>query len=187
MRDVGYFDPNSDVDPVEVKNDKQIYHNVFAFTNRIRVKSTTMGAATLRENLESCLLGMADRWYTEELSHLTRVGLQNNNKDVKEWCKALETRFRDPPSRALAMLESLRYTINDVRRRKDPINYIQNVVLHRKNAEIATDDRSQVLLAYEHMDGELHLHLPPPTDKSTIEDLIESVNAQKNIWFDIYA
>lgn len=180
-RDVGYFDPNPDVDAIKVRDDKQIYHNVFSFTNRVRVKAISIDV--LAENLESCLLGKADHWYTEELGHLSRLGLRNS---VEEWCKALEARFRDSPSRALAMLESLRYTVNDVRRRKDPVDYIQNVVLHGKNAGIAADDRSQVLLAYEHMDGELRLHLPVPNDKLTIEGLIQAINAQKNIWFDIY-
>ena len=44
----------------------------------------------------------------------------------------------------------------------------------------------QVLTVYEHLDTELCLHLPHFTLKSTIVSLIEDINYQKNIWFDMY-
>ena len=49
----GLFDPNSDVEAVEVKDDKQIYHNFFSFTNRLCVKATIMDPTILRQNLEA--------------------------------------------------------------------------------------------------------------------------------------
>ncbi|MCJ1368390.1 hypothetical protein MMC16_007532 [Acarospora aff. strigata] len=52
-----YLDPNYEAEAVEVKEDKQIYHNVFSFTNRLRVKVTTMDQAILRQDIESSLLG----------------------------------------------------------------------------------------------------------------------------------
>ena len=66
-----------------------------------------MDTAVLRQNLNSCLLGKADMWYTEELAHLSRLDLQNDNNGVVEWCNALESRFRDSPERALAALKTL--------------------------------------------------------------------------------
>lgn len=59
-RDIGYFDPNPQAPPVEVKDSHNIYHNVFGFTNRLRVKAASMDAATLRQNIELYLLGAAD-------------------------------------------------------------------------------------------------------------------------------
>ena len=59
-RDVGYFDPNPDVPSIEVKENHNIYHNVFSFTNRLRVKADTMDVALLRQNLDACLLGSAE-------------------------------------------------------------------------------------------------------------------------------
>lgn len=54
-----------------------------------------MDPALLRQHLDTCLLGAADTWYTNELSHISRVGLRNDPNGVKEWCDALEERFRD--------------------------------------------------------------------------------------------
>lgn len=66
-RDIGFFNPDPQVIPVESKNNYNIYHNVFSFTNRLRVKATSMDAAVLRQNLDACLLGAADNWYTNQL------------------------------------------------------------------------------------------------------------------------
>lgn len=77
-RDIGYFDPNPDVPPVEVKDTHNIYHNVFSFTSRLEVKATTMDPSIIRLNLDSCLLGKADDWFTNQLTRLTRSGLRND-------------------------------------------------------------------------------------------------------------
>lgn len=180
-RDIGYFDPDPQAAPVEVKDTHNVYHNVFGFTNRLRVKATTMDAATLRQNIESCLLGAADDWYTNQLTHISRVGLRNDPDGVKEWCDALEARFRDSPGKSLTLLESVRYTVRDARNKKDPADYVSSIVLNSKNAGIATTDAAQVLLAYEHIDGELRRDLPRPTEASTVSSLLEELRHQKDI------
>ena len=47
-KSVGYFDPKDKVMPVEVKDSYNIYHNVFSFTVRLRVKATTIDTSLLR-------------------------------------------------------------------------------------------------------------------------------------------
>ena len=167
-RDIGFFDPNSALMPVEVKDNYNVYHNVYSFTQRLRVKATTMDTALLRRNLESYLLGTADAWYTNELTHLSRLGLRNadnknnanNHNDdpdngIKEWCRALENRFRESPGKSLSLLENLRYTVADARNKKDLSEYMAAVVLNGQNAGIAKDDASKVLLTYEYIDAVL--------------------------------
>ena len=186
-RDVGYFDPNPDVPAIEVKDNHNVYHNVYSFTNRLRVKVDTMDAALLRQNLDSCLLGTADSWYTNELSHVIRVGLKNDQNSVKEWCDALEARFRDSPGRSLSIVEAIRYTVKDVRARKDPSDYVTSIMIHSKNAGLASTEAGQVLLAYEHMDAELRRDLPQPSDSSTLASFISDLRHRKDLWYDIYS
>ena len=50
-------------------------------------------AQKIRENLDSCLLRTANTWFTEELGHLTQVGLQNDRNGVEQWCQLLEEHF----------------------------------------------------------------------------------------------
>ena len=185
-RDVGYFDPNPDVPAIEVKENHNIYHNVYSFTNRLRVKADTMDVALLRQNLDACLLGSAEQWYTNELSHVIRVGLRNDQNALKEWCDALESRFRDSPGKSLSIVEAIRYTIRDVRARKDPADYVSSILTHSRNAGLATTEAGQVLLAYEHMDGELRRDMAMPSDVSTIASFISDLRRKKDIWYDIY-
>ena len=186
-RDVGYFEPNPDVPAIDVKENHNVYHNVYSFTNRLRVKVDSMDAALLRQNLDSCLLGSVEQWYINELSHVFRVGLRNDQNGVKEWCDALETRFRDSPGRSLSIVEAIRYTVKDVRARKDPADYVTSILTHSKNAGLAIIEASQVLLAYEHMDGELRRDLPKSFDASIIAAFISDLRLQKDIWYDIYS
>ena len=60
LRDIEYFDLNSLVSSVEVKDSHNIYHNVFSFINRLQVKAASIDPAVLRQNIELCLLGAAD-------------------------------------------------------------------------------------------------------------------------------
>ena len=141
-KDIGYFDPNPDIMPVDVKDTYNIYYNVFSFTNRLRVKETTIDPALLRQHLDTCLLGTADTWYTNELSYISRISLRNDLNGVKEWYNALEERFRDSPSKLLALLESVRYTIKDARNRRDLVDYLATIILNSKNTSIVPTEIS---------------------------------------------
>ena len=145
-----------------------------------------MDAGLLGRNLDSCLLGTADNWYTNQLAEPFRVGLRNDPEGIKHWCDALEARFRDSPGKSLTLLENIRYEIRDVRNRKDPAEYVSAIVLNAKNAGIAIDEAAQVLLAYEHMDGHLRRDLPRRPSTSTVSGVIEELRHQKDIWFGIY-
>ena len=84
------------------------------------------------------------------------------------------------------MLETTRYTLNNARRRRNPTKYVQSIIVNSRNAEIADPERAQVMLAWQHMDAELRQDLLRPHDCSTISGLIEPVNDNKNLWFDLY-
>ncbi len=163
-----------------------VYQNVFSFTNRVQVKATMMEPATVHQNLDACLLGQADKWYTEELSHIQQVSLRLDTNGVEEWCKALEQRFQDPPSKSLTMLETTRYTVDDARKNHEPASYVQSIVVNGRNAGITTTDYAQVLLAYKHLDSELRLTLTEPTLQTTVAQFIEQLNSRKHAWFEIY-
>lgn len=145
-----------------------------------------MDVDVLWQNIDSCLLGTAEDWFTNQLSQIIRVGLRNDPTGIIEWYNTLEARFKDSPGKSLTLLEAIRYTVKDARNRRDPADYVSSIVLNSKNAGIADTKAAQVLLAYEHLDGELRQNLPRPTATSTNSDLLDELRHQKNIWFDIY-
>ena len=175
-RDIGYFDPKPDsTQPVEVKDNYNVYHNVFSFTARLQVKAALVGAAVLAQNLDACLLGAADQWFTNEIVQATRVGMQYDPNGISLWCSCLEDRFRDSPGKSLAALEAVRYTVKDTRMRKDPAEYMSSIVLNGKNSRTAMTEEAQVRLAFEHMDGELRIHLTKPSNTSTVAAMIKEL------------
>jgi hypothetical protein len=123
-QDIRYFDPHEDKPPIVVKDKNTIYHNVFSFTNRIRVKAVFVNTVQIKQQLDECLLGRADTWYNQKLSHLQRVGLCSEETGVQEWCYQLESRFRPPQGKSLRTLKTIAYTIDDVCDGKELADYI---------------------------------------------------------------
>ncbi|KAI0991403.1 hypothetical protein K3495_g16784, partial [Podosphaera aphanis] len=109
--DLGFFDPDNEAtQPIDYVDGKTIYHNVFSFIHRIKVNTTgvTSGCwanSNVAAKLHLCLRGKAEKWYTNEISAVTRAGLKAG---VELWCQELEARFRESPSIALQRLERLR-------------------------------------------------------------------------------
>ena len=89
---VGFLDPNPNKPSVEVKDNYNVFHNVFSFTQKLRVRATTPSATPLQQNVENCLLGSAERWFTEELNDLSRTGLRFS-PGIQVWCSTSESRF----------------------------------------------------------------------------------------------
>ncbi|KAI9789601.1 MAG: hypothetical protein M1816_005910 [Peltula sp. TS41687] len=144
-RHIGYFDPDATKSPVELKDTHQVYHNVFSFTNQLKAKAVTLGEALFSSNVANCLIGEAERWYTEEISNLTRRGLQIAT--IQEWSDVLEKRFRDEPSKSLLTVMQERYTVQDVRRRREPTEYMQLMVAAGQNAHRDANEAVICMLA----------------------------------------
>ena len=66
-QDVGYFNLDPSKEAVKIKDNHSVYHNVFGFTNQLRVKALNGDTSKLHKNLDSCLLGKAKVWYTKRL------------------------------------------------------------------------------------------------------------------------
>ena len=118
-KSIGFFDPNSNKPSVGVKDNYNIFHNVYSFTQKLKVRATATSTTPLPMNVENCLLGAAERWFTEELDELSRTGLRYS-PDIHLWCSTLESRFRDSPSRSLATLEQLPLHNQRCPKRKGP-------------------------------------------------------------------
>ena len=86
------------------RDEKVYYRTVYAFTNRLKVMAITRDDAMLPTTIDLALRGEALLWWTYELSDVTRIGLVRSADGLNKWCKALEERFKQPASEALATL-----------------------------------------------------------------------------------
>ena len=186
--DISKFNPNPDLELTEIKDGQQIYHNVFAFTNRLHVKAMTMNPALLRNNLDVCLMSQADIWYFIKLNHLLRMSLHTGT-GVDKWCRALEAQFRETSEKTMTALETLRYTVKDVHCHWDPVIFVQSIMLHAQNAGTVRphDEPAQVRTAWEHMDAKLHQNLQCFSEMFTIQGLIADINEAQDLWTDLYS
>ena len=105
--------------PLHAEQADQLAADVHAFIARIETRVELLGATVIAQNLEQCLAGVADSWNTTELNQTTRVGLRHDPSGVTLWIKHLRQRLRESPQRSMEILMNARYTIQDVRDRKD--------------------------------------------------------------------
>ncbi|KAI9776899.1 MAG: hypothetical protein M1816_005007, partial [Peltula sp. TS41687] len=79
-----------------------------------------------------------------------------------------------------------RYTVQDVRRRREPTEYMQLMVTAGRNAHQDANEAAICMLTYEHIDGILRQHVAKPNFQTTIQDFMASLRAARTLWFDIY-
>lgn len=188
-QDLGFFEPdNGALSSTTHTEGKTTCHDVFGFTARVRAKTEGISSgicspASVAIKLDACLKGKAECWYTNELSSVSRAGLTTN---LEFWCSEFEKRFRQSPSTALEKLENKRYKIQDVRMRKEPEDYVQNMISLAKHAGTALSTFSLLLTAYQHMDAELRITIPRPTQQTSLTDFMKTIGEAKDNWFDIY-
>ncbi|KAA6410084.1 MAG: hypothetical protein FRX49_13836 [Trebouxia sp. A1-2] len=154
----------------------------------VTVAAATRDATTLRQNLDLCLKGEAQDWWTNQLSHVTRVGIMADNNGVEEWVKALEKRFREAPSVALGKLQAMRYTIQDAQSHREPSEYVTAIATAAKGCGQGDTEFAQVLHAFCGIDSNLrHFGIDEPEERTTIQEFIDLLNRKKVNWFNHYA
>ena len=62
--------------------------------------------------------------YTTKLSNIKRIGLRTNKNSFKEESRYLIKRFKESTSIFLSKLTSKKYTIQNIRSRREPTSYI---------------------------------------------------------------
>lgn len=182
---LGYFEPDNDADAVETRDNGTIYHNIFSFTQRVKVMTNDDTTSIwygpkIDRHLHQCLLGNAEQWFTNVISQTTRAGMMTN---IDLWCTELEKRFRDAPGQALTKLERLKYTMSDAQDRKDPEQFILKVLSLGKSAHTVFPETDAVLTAFEHIDLQLRLTMLRPNEKTTLDQFMTELNAVRNDWF----
>jgi hypothetical protein len=156
-----------DKDIIE-KDGKLYYRNVYSFTNRIRVASQTRDIAKLRQMLDTCLRGEAELWWNNQLDNVMRRGYLTG-EGVEDFCKALEIRFRPPPSEALAKYNATRYSVEDCRSRRSITEYVATLEAAAKACGLgpAKDDlqkRGLVIQTWMHLDLALRETVDEPSE-----------------------
>ena len=192
--EIGYFFPNmpltwGDKDIIE-KDGKLYYRNVYSFTNRIRVATQTRDTNKVKQMLDTCFRGEAELWWNNQLDDILRAGYLAT-EGVEKLCKALETRFRPPPSEALAKYNATRYSVEDCRSRRSITEYVATLEAAAKACGLgsASDDpqkRGLVIQTWMHLDLPLRETVDEPSEDQTLDEFTKVLLRKQNNWFDRY-
>ncbi|KAI9803321.1 MAG: hypothetical protein M1825_002112 [Sarcosagium campestre] len=102
------------------------------------------------------------------------------------WTTALTKKFKKSNATALAKLQAEKYTVADARRRKDPADYVHNVVRRARAAGFERESQ-QLTLAYNALEPELRALIDEPDDETNLEEFLKAIDRKKNAWFEVHA
>lgn len=188
--EVGFFDPMYDGKsaatggPIEHTGKDTYFRDVNVFIERVKDMAEVKGAELVRQNLYTCFKGTALAWYTtvptEDQKRLVKLGT-----GVDEWARVLHKRFKESASSAMATITRERYTMEDARRKREPMEYAHVITRAAKAAEITT--HAQIFLLYNGLELEFRRDLAKLTDSTTIEAFLQDMEDNKEIWWDLGA
>lgn len=81
---------------------------------------------------------------------------------------------------ALANLQKAKYTMVDIRDRKDPRTFIQDIIWHTKAANL-TSVQNQLTIAWNNLDLEFYLHIAESTLATIIRKFLKELDRQLNM------
>ena len=168
------------------KDGKNYYRDVYIFTNRLRVVVLTRDAAKIRQNLDICLRGEAEQWWNIEVDEVICIGLIHHLNGVEQWCQALEKRFKTSSSEAFNKFNSVRFTVEDVRSRRSPAEYVNTLVAAAKGCGQGDNGYSNVIQAWMHINIPLRRQINEPLPGITIHDFIGIMLRKQVNWHDEY-
>ena len=185
--ELGFYDPNYENISAQTASDSEhsvrntYFRDVHTFIQRAKEFIHTKDEHMVRDNLSSCLRGIALKWYTAELSpdikSLIRYGT-----GIDEWEKQLLKRFRLAPHIAMMMVVNERYPIEDARRHREPGDFTGNIMRAAKDAEL-TSPISILSFIYNGMDAEFQQHLPVPSSSTSIASYFQIMDERKTLWW----
>ena len=175
MNEISLFDPHLNKfhrDSEIITVEKNIYYwSVMLFIEWIQNMATIKDAQLVRINLNTYLHDASLIWYTSELFNLERVGLQNNENSVKEWCWALKNWFKKSASVVLVSLTSTKYTMTDAQSHWEPSVYVQTILHHAKSVNIDSVE-NQLTFVYQNIITDLWAFVDPSTGTITVSQFI---------------
>lgn len=185
--DVGFFDPfydgkSSDIaSGMEHAGKDTYFRDVTMFIDRLKDVARVKGTELLRTNLQICLRGEALEWYTCQLTE-DEKRLLTYGDEVSEWSRLLLKRFGPTKQSGMAIIVRERYSLNDAVRHREPREYAMMIIRAAKVAQLG-DTHNQLDVIWNGLDVEFQSDINPPTDKTTLNDFLASMDLRKQQWW----
>ena len=125
------FNPNA-TQMIDMKNNYNIYHNVFSFTQKLQMIVINEMIFVISKNLYFCLMNVVNSWYINELNDDFRRIYKIDS--IQQWCIVLKKRFKKSANQTLIKFHQIQYMIADVRKRRDSSEFIQDIIILKSNS-----------------------------------------------------
>ena len=106
---------------------------------------------------------------------------------VKEWCKALEKRFKVSPSEAWNKFTTTRYTLEDVRSHRSPTEYVTTLMAAAKSCGQGESEFGLMIQTWMHIDMPLHCNIDELKNGTIIEEFVNILLVKQANWYDSYS
>jgi hypothetical protein len=121
-------------------------------------------------------------WYNYELSSSSKLAMQQG--PIDQWINALVARFTPSKSETLQALEKQRYTRQDAANKRDPVDYLHQVLQLTKR--LGYSEHEGLTMAYLRLDEALQVQFPPPHEMTGISNMVMLLNVKKGAWYQMY-
>ena len=129
--EIGIFYPNVPSDwgtaPRLERDGRTYYRDVYAFTDRLKVIAAAHGVKLVQTNLDLCLKGNAELWWSVDIEEMERYGFAHAETGLNNFYKCIEKQFKPSPSDALNQLNSIKYTVADARNDRSVMEYMHSI------------------------------------------------------------
>lgn len=181
-QDVGFFHPEAD-DPtgsgISLIGHHTAYTDVWPFVQRLQGLATTYGDQAIREVFPLCLRGSALLWLSVELLP-GEHHFYSTTVTTAELCSHLKTRFSDPPSIAMAKMNSARYSFRDSREGTTIRVFSQRILRYARSANYL-DEGLQAIAIYNSLDIGIRQLFPTPTLYTTLREFYRVIDEKEPI------
>jgi hypothetical protein len=168
--------------PEEIGEFDSTDRDVAKFIDRIRNIALLRGQRLIVTNLVTLLIEQAKMWYNYELNSFIKMTMQQESID--QWINALVARFILSKSETLQTLEKQRYIRQDAINKKNPIDYLHDVLQLIKRLDYF--EHEGLIMTYLRLDKALQMQFPFSHEMVSIFNMIMLLNVKKNAWYQMY-
>ena len=167
-----------------MKNNYNIYHNIFSFTQKLQAIVVNEMAFIVAKNLHFCLMNIVNNWYINKLNDDSRRIYKIDS--IQQWCIFLKKRFKKSVNQTLTKFHQIQYIIVNVRKRRNFREFIQNVIILKSNSYTLTSFNAQTMYAFERIKDKFQIIMNLFINSLIIMDIFKNMNFHKHDWFDAY-
>ena len=135
-------------------------------------------AALVRNKINTPLKNPVQNWYTAELINLKRIELRSDINNLNAWCSTLIKRFKNFSGVVLTKLTAEKYTVKNVKNRREISAYVQIIIRHARAANIKRM-LNQFIFAHEGIAAEFRVFVDSSNEIISVSQFIKTLDFKK--------